>query len=168
VRGGLQGAVYCVCPESSVRGRRVRTECSRSAGKLRPAGIGSGVEGPSRRPSGLGVPANRKCEKSWTVPAERWRLGYNHHRPHSSLSRMTPAVFAASRPRRSMGQVVLLGARLRLPQRHGNPHSTWYTRWGRGTPPRGEVDGSANDWGILVALPAIQFLGRYSGTVRGE
>ena len=28
--------------------------------------------------------------------AERWRLDYNHHRPHSSLGWMTPAAFAAS------------------------------------------------------------------------
>ena len=28
--------------------------------------------------------------------AERWRLDYNHHRPHSSLNWMTPAAFAAS------------------------------------------------------------------------
>ena len=27
--------------------------------------------------------------------AERWRLDYNHHRPHSSLDYMTPAVYAA-------------------------------------------------------------------------
>ena len=27
---------------------------------------------------------------------ERWRLDYNHHRPHSSLGYMTPAVYAAS------------------------------------------------------------------------
>jgi len=30
--------------------------------------------------------------------AERWRLDYNHHRPHSSLNWMTPAAFAASCP----------------------------------------------------------------------
>jgi transposase InsO family protein len=28
--------------------------------------------------------------------AERWRLDYNHHRPHQSLGYMTPAVFAAT------------------------------------------------------------------------
>ena len=28
--------------------------------------------------------------------ADRWRLDYNHHRPHSSLNWMTPAAFAAS------------------------------------------------------------------------
>jgi len=30
---------------------------------------------------------------------DRWRLDYNHHRPHSKLDWMTPAVFAASCPR---------------------------------------------------------------------
>jgi hypothetical protein len=30
--------------------------------------------------------------------AERWRLDYNHHRPHSALNWMTPAAFAASCP----------------------------------------------------------------------
>ena len=30
--------------------------------------------------------------------ADRWRLDYNHHRPHSSLNWMTPAAFAASCP----------------------------------------------------------------------
>ena len=30
--------------------------------------------------------------------AERWRLDYNHHRPHSSLNWQTPAAFAASCP----------------------------------------------------------------------
>ena len=29
----------------------------------------------------------------------RWRLDYNHHRPHTRLDWMTPAVFAASCPR---------------------------------------------------------------------
>ena len=27
---------------------------------------------------------------------DRWRLDYNHHRPHQSLNYMTPAMFAAS------------------------------------------------------------------------
>jgi len=27
--------------------------------------------------------------------AKRWRLDYNHHRPHSSLGYVTPAVYAA-------------------------------------------------------------------------
>jgi len=31
---------------------------------------------------------------------DRWRLDYNHHRPHSRLNWMTPAVFAASYPRK--------------------------------------------------------------------
>ena len=30
--------------------------------------------------------------------AERWRLDYNHHRPHSALNWLTPAAFAASCP----------------------------------------------------------------------
>jgi transposase InsO family protein len=28
---------------------------------------------------------------------ERWRMDYNHHRPHSSLGYMAPSVFAATR-----------------------------------------------------------------------
>jgi putative transposase len=30
---------------------------------------------------------------------DRWRLDYNHHRPHSRLDWMTPAAYAASCPR---------------------------------------------------------------------
>jgi transposase InsO family protein len=30
--------------------------------------------------------------------ADRWRLDYNHHRPHSALNWLTPAAFAASCP----------------------------------------------------------------------
>ena len=44
--------------------------------------------------------------------AERWRLDYNHHRPHSSLGWMTPAAFAVSCPSAVAG--VFLGVRLRL------------------------------------------------------
>ena len=33
-----------------------------------------------------------------TYVADRWRLDYNHHRPHSALNWMTPAAFAASSP----------------------------------------------------------------------
>jgi len=36
--------------------------------------------------------------------ADRWRLDYNHHRPHSSLNWMTPAAFAASCPTVVAGQ----------------------------------------------------------------
>ena len=31
---------------------------------------------------------------------DRWRMDYNHHRPHSMLNWMTPAAFAASCPRK--------------------------------------------------------------------
>ena len=34
-------------------------------------------------------------EARWVV--DRWRLDYNHHRPHSALDYQTPAAFAASR-----------------------------------------------------------------------
>ena len=30
---------------------------------------------------------------------DRWRMDYNHHRPHSRLNWMTPAVYTASYPR---------------------------------------------------------------------
>ena len=33
------------------------------------------------------------AEARWVI--DRWRLDYNHHRPHSSLDYHTPAVFAA-------------------------------------------------------------------------
>jgi transposase InsO family protein len=36
--------------------------------------------------------------------ADRWRLDYNHHRPHGSLNWMTPATFAASCPTAVAGQ----------------------------------------------------------------
>ena len=32
-------------------------------------------------------------EARWVI--DRWRLDYNHHRPHSSLEHQTPAAFAA-------------------------------------------------------------------------
>ena len=34
------------------------------------------------------------AEARWVI--DRWRLDYNHHRPHSSLDYQTPAAFAAS------------------------------------------------------------------------
>ena len=33
-------------------------------------------------------------EARWVV--DRWRLDYNHHRPHSALEYRTPAAFAAA------------------------------------------------------------------------
>jgi len=36
--------------------------------------------------------------------ADRWRLDYNHHRPHSGLNWLTPAAFAASCPAAVAGQ----------------------------------------------------------------
>jgi len=45
--------------------------------------------------------------------ADRWRMDYNHYRPHSSLGYMAPAAFAA----KSLEQG---SATLRLPQNREN------------------------------------------------
>jgi len=71
--------------------------------------------------------------------ADRWRLDYNHHRPHSSLNWMTPAAFAASCPTVVAGHgwaargSAIASPLAAHPERHGNSHSLWYIKWGRVT-----------------------------------
>jgi transposase InsO family protein len=48
-------------------------------------------------------------EARWLI--DRWRLDYNHHRPHSALEYQTPAAFAAG--------CVLLGFATQNPPAHG-------------------------------------------------
>ncbi len=63
-----------------------------------------------------------KEEARWVI--DRWRLDYNHHRPHSSLEYQTPAAFAAG--------CVLPGFATLSPPAHSrnhaprSSHSTWY------------------------------------------
>ena len=58
--------------------------------------------------------------------AERWRLDYNHHRPHSSLGWMTPPAFAVSCPSVADGrQCVPRGSATPHPSQHtGNSRET--------------------------------------------
>ena len=46
---------------------------------------------------------------------ERWRLDYNHHRPHSALNDRTPAEFAAACRGGKDGRPVALENAARLP-----------------------------------------------------
>jgi transposase InsO family protein len=52
--------------------------------------------------------------------AERWRLDYNHHRPHSSLGWQTPAAFAASSPS-------VVDGRRCVPRGSATPHPSEHT-----------------------------------------
>ena len=52
--------------------------------------------------------------------AGRWRLDYNHHRPHSSLGWMMPAAFAVSCP-------LAIGGRRCVPRGSVIPHPWQHT-----------------------------------------
>jgi len=51
---------------------------------------------------------------------DRWRLDYNHHRPHSRLNWMTPAAFAASCPEKGRSCAAAGSATPHPPQHTGN------------------------------------------------
>ena len=55
---------------------------------------------------------------------DRWRMDYNHHRPHSRLGWMTPAAFAASCP--AMGRPAVAGAPC-VPPGSAAPHPPEHT-----------------------------------------
>ncbi len=84
----------------------------------------------------------------WVI--DRWRMDYNHHRPHSALDYQTPAAFAASCSASLRFSAYGLTPAEQLPLTTRSSHSQWHIDRGKASTPytnpnRWQLE-KATDW----------------------